>query len=508
MARSRRFILALDEGTSSARSVVFDAGGRAVAVAQRELAQHYPQPGLVEHDAEEIWRAQLWSAREALRRARVRPQEVAAIGIANQRETVVVWDRRTGKPIHRAIVWQDRRTADVCDRLRKRGHEREVARTTGLTLDPYFSGTKLAWLLDHVPGARSAARAGRLAAGTVDTWLLWKLTNGRVHATDPSNASRTMLMDLRRLAWSPRMLELLRVPREVLPEIVPTSGVAGTTTRTHLGAEMPVAALVGDQQASLFANGCTRPGSAKCTYGTGCFLLAHTGKRPVASRNRLVATVAWQVGRARPEYALEGSVFVGGAAIQWLRDGLGIIRTAPEVNELAASVPDSGGLVLVPAFTGLGSPHWDAQARGALLGLTRGATRAHLARATLEGIALQVCDVVNAMERDTRLRLRTLVADGGAAASDVLLAIQADLLGASVARSSQLEGTARGAAMLAGMGVGLWKSPPALQGPTRKRRTFKASMGAAARRAALGQWQRAVERALGWAVERPRTSNR
>ncbi|MBL9141513.1 MAG: glycerol kinase GlpK [Phycisphaerae bacterium] len=510
MKRARSYILALDEGTSSARSVVFDQAGRVVASAQQEFAQHFPHPGWVEHDALEIWKAQRASARLALKRAKITAHRVAAVGIANQRETVVVWDRKSGVPIYKAIVWQDRRTGDACERMRAKGAERDVARRTGLRLDPYFTATKLAWILDHVRGARARAERGELLAGTMDTWLAWKLSDGAVHATDPSNASRTLLMDLRTGDWSEPLLRMFRVPRSVLPAIVPTSGVCGTATRAHFGAEIPIAALVGDQQGALFGNQCTRPGMAKCTYGTGCFLLVNTGGKPVASRNRLLTTVAWKLGDAPLQYALEGSVFVGGAAVQWLRDGLGVIRTAPEVNELAAQVPDSGGLVLVPAFTGLGCPYWDATARGALLGITRGATKAHLARATLESIALQVTDLVHAMERDTRRPVRALHVDGGAAASDILMQSQANVLGCKVNRPGALETTAIGAAMLAGLGVGLWKKPPeraqafarspkrALKSARRLSRQFKPAMRAADRRAVLAVWHRAVERASHW----------
>ena len=495
------YLLAIDQGTSSSRAIVFDHQGHKAAVAQREFAQHFPQPGWVEHDADAIWSSVLDTTRQALAEARLSARDITAIGITNQRETIVLWDRATGKPLHRAIVWQDRRTAGMLDRLRAAGHERAVRKKTGLFLDPYFSGSKLRWLLDNVPGARAAAKAGRLAAGTIDAWLVYKLTGGKAHLTDASNASRTLLMNIHTGAWDPALLKLFRIPASVLPEIRPNSGRLAETDPAVFGAPIPIAGIVGDQQAALFGQLCTRAGLVKCTYGTGCFLLMFTGTRAIASRNRLLTTVAWQIGDGPITYALEGSVFVGGAAIQWLRDGLHLIATAPEVNELAAKVPDSGGVVVVPAFTGLGAPYWDANARGAIVGITRGTTSAHLARATLEAIAFEVGDLVDAMQRDAGTRLRELRVDGGAAASDLLMQMQADQLGVRVARPANLETTALGAAYMAGLAVGVWPNLRALAGEQRLDRTFTPQMRAPERAARRARWQRAVERAKGWQEE-------
>ncbi|MFY9550270.1 MAG: glycerol kinase GlpK, partial [Thermoanaerobaculia bacterium] len=471
-----RHLLALDQGTSSSRAIVFDEHGRNRGAAQRELSPIFPRPGWVEHDAEQLWTTTHDAARDALKDAGLGAQEIAAVGIANQRETIVLWDRRTGRALHNAIVWQDRRTAGALRRMRAGGHERTVRRKTGLLLDPYFSASKLRWLLDHVPGARAKAREGRLAAGTVDSWLVYRLTGGRVHVTDVSNASRTMLMNLRTGAWDQELLRLFRIPASVLPEIRSSSERLAETAAGVLGAPVPIAGLAGDQQAALFGQLCTRPGLVKCTYGTGCFLLLFTGDKPVSSRNRLLSTAAWRLGDGPIVYALEGSVFVGGAAVQWLRDGLGIIRTAPEVDTLADRAPDSGGVVVVPAFTGLGAPYWDSGARGAIFGLTRGTTAAHLARATLEGIALQVADLAAAMEADTRTKLREIRVDGGAAASDLLMQFQADLLGVRVTRPANLETTALGAAMLAGLAVGVWRDEAALAATRAPDRTFSPRM--------------------------------
>jgi glycerol kinase len=494
------YILALDQGTSSSRAIVFDARGRKLGAAQKELTQHFPKPGWVEHDADEIWETALASARSALKKAGLRARDLAAIGITNQRETIVLWDRRTGRPVHRAIVWQDRRTASAIERLRAAGRERAVRRKTGLLLDPYFSGSKLRWLLDHVPGARKKAAEGRLAAGTVDSWLVWNLTGGRRHVTDVSNASRTMLMNLRTGTWDATLRRLLSIPAPILPEIVSSGGRIADTDAGVLGAGVPIAGILGDQQAALFGQLCTRPGLAKCTYGTGCFLLAFTGARPVASRHRLLSTVAWRMGEGPMTYALEGSVFSGGAAIQWLRDGLKIIPSAPDVNALARSVADSGGVVVVPAFTGLGAPEWDATARGAVLGLTRGSTGAHLARATLEGIAFQVADLLSAMEADTGTRLRELRVDGGAAASDLLMQLQSDFSGVSVVRPANLETTAQGAAFMAGLAVGVWPDLPALAKTWRVERTFTSRMPRRERGRRRALWRRAVERSRRWDV--------
>jgi glycerol kinase len=492
-------ILALDQGTTSSRAIVVSASGAIAGMAQQELTQFFPGPGLVEHDPEEIWATQLATARQALADARVPPEDVAAVGVANQRETVVLWERSSGRPLHRAIVWQDRRTAGALDALRHAGHEAAVRERTGLLLDPYFSGSKIAWLLDHVPGARDRAEAGDLAVGTIDAWLVNRLTGGAVHATDPSNASRTLLFDLRRGEWDRSLLDLFRIPRALLPEVRPSSGIVAEIDRRLFGRPLPLAGIAGDQQAALFGQLATRPGMVKNTYGTGCFMLMHTGPRAVASRNNLLTTVAWRLGGQPLEYALEGSVFVAGAAIQWLRDGLKVIGAAPDVNALAASVPDSGGVLVVPAFAGLGAPHWDPRARGVIVGITRGVTAAHVARATLEAIAYQVADVLQAMVADAGMPVAELRVDGGAAASDLLMQFQADILGVAVQRPAITETTALGAAYLAGLGAGLWKSPADLAGQRRVERTFVPAMSGDERAARLGQWHRAVERARDWA---------
>jgi glycerol kinase len=492
-----RYLLALDQGTTSSRAIVFDEDGTVRGLAQAEFRQIFPRPGWVEHDPEEIWRSQLGVAREALANARIGAREVAAIGITNQRETTLVWDRATGAPIANAIVWQDRRTAEACERLRRAGEEAWVRAKTGLVLDPYFSATKLAWLLEHVPGARARAAAGELAFGTIDSWLVWKLSGGRLHLTDPSNASRTLLFDIARGAWDDDLLRLFGVPRECLPEVRPSSGVFGDTAPHLLGAAIPIAGVAGDQQAALFGQGCHRAGMAKNTYGTGCFLLLNTGTEPIASTQGLVTTRTASAAGA-PGYALEGSVFIAGAVVQWLRDGLKLFGSAVEVESLAASVPDAGGVVLVPAFAGLGAPHWDPYARGAMVGITRGTTAAHVARAALESIAFQSADVLLAMQRDAGIELAELRVDGGAAANALLMQFQADLLGVPVVRPRVLETTALGAAQLAGLAVGVWRSPDELAARWEAERVFAPAMSrdeAAARRAA---WARAVERARGW----------
>jgi glycerol kinase len=489
------YILALDEGTTSARAILFDRQGRIRAVAQKEITQFYPKPGWVEHDATEIWKAQLGVARGALKKARLRPRDIAAIGITNQRETSVLWDRRTGMPIHRAIVWQDRRTAGACDRLREGRHEKRFQKKTGLLLDPYFSGTKLAWLLDQVPGARRRAQAGELAFGTIDTWLTWQLT-GR-HLTDPSNASRTLLFNLHTGKWDPELLRLLKVPASVLPEVVPSAAVYGESRLKGLEG-IPVAGMAGDQQAALFGQMCVKPGLTKNTYGTGCFMLQNTGTKPVASRNRLLTTVAWQMGK-RLEYALEGSVFIGGAVVQWLRDGLKLIRTAAEIEALANTVKDNGGVYLVPAFAGLGAPHWDAYARGLCIGLTGHTTAGHLARAVLESIAFQVADLQDAMRADSGIPLPELRADGGAVRNNLLMQFQADILGVPVARPAVTESTALGAAYLAGLAVGFWKNTSELSDQWRVERRFEPRMSRARAAELREHWSRAVQRAKRWA---------
>jgi len=495
-----RYVLALDQGTTSSRAIVFDEAGGVRAAAQAEFRQIFPQPGWVEHDAEEIWRSQIEVARQAIANARARARDIAAIGITNQRETTILWDRKTGAPLANAIVWQDRRTADECARLKRAGHEPLVAAKTGLVLDPYFSGTKLAWLLDHVPGARLRAEAGELAFGTVDSWLVWKLTGGRCHVTDPSNASRTLLYDIGRGTWDDELLALFRVPRAVLPEVRPSSAVLGETDPRLLGSAVAIAGIAGDQQAALFGQACHAPGMAKNTYGTGCFMLLHTGDARIASRHGLVTTRAASA-TDQAEYALEGSVFIAGAVVQWLRDGLGLIRSSREVEPLAASEPDSGGVYLVPAFAGLGAPHWDAYARGAVFGITRGTTAAHLARAALESIAFQSAEVLLAMQRDAGQALAELRVDGGATANDLLMQFQADLLGVPVARPRVLETTALGAAYLAGLATGVWRNADEIASQWRRERLFEPRMSRDEAESRLAGWVRAVERAKNWATE-------
>jgi glycerol kinase len=500
-----RHILALDEGTSSTRAIVFDDSGSITGICQKEFEQIFPRPGWVEHDPVEIWESQVEVIKGAIADAGISPGDLSGIGITNQRETIVLWDRATGEPIHNAIVWQDRRTTEYCEALRESGHEEMLRERTGLVLDPYFSGTKLKWLLDTVPGARARAEKGELAAGTIECWLAWKLTGGRVHATDVSNACRTLLYDIRTGDWSDDLLALFDVPRELLPEVVPCSRVLGDCDRDVFGASLPVAGMIGDQQSALFGQLCTRSGMAKNTYGTGCFLLMNTGETIVQSENRLLTTVAWQIGDAPVQYALEGSVFMAGASIQWLRDGLGIIDSAPEVNDLAASVPDSGGVQVVPAFAGLGAPYWDPTARGAILGLTRGSTAAHIARATLESLALRSSDVLGAMSHDSGVTLSTVRVDGGAAASDLLMQMQADLLDIRVERPRILESTAQGAAYMAGIAVGVWDDVAELESHREVERVFEPMMDEPTRQEHLRQWRRSVERALHWIDDKDQT---
>jgi glycerol kinase len=491
-----KYVLALDQGTTSSRAIVFDEHGQARAVAQKEFRQFFPQPGWVEHDPEEIWRSQLACARAALRRAKLEPGKVAAIGITNQRETVVAWDRRTGNPVHRAIVWQDRRTAARCEALKKEGLAPAIAAKTGLVIDPYFSATKVSWLLEAIPGLRARAERGEVAFGTVDTWLAWKLSGGALHLTDPSNASRTMLYDIHRGAWDDELLRVFRVPRAVLPEVRPSSQIYGASVKSVLGAEVPIAGIAGDQQAALFGQACHEAGMAKNTYGTGCFLLLNTGEQAIASRSGLITTCAAQAGAK--QFALEGSVFIGGAVVQWLRDGLKLIRKSADVEKLAQTVPDSGGVYFVPAFTGLGAPHWDAFARGTVVGLTRGSNAGHIARAALESIAFQSAELLRAMEQDSGRPSTELRVDGGAAANDLLMQFQADLLGVPVVRPTTLETTALGAAYLAGIAAGVWTGPGEIAKQWKAARRFEPRMRReeAARR--MGEWQRALERAKGW----------
>ena len=492
-----QYVLALDQGTTSSRAIVFDHAGQIQSVAQKEFRQIFPQPGWVEHDPDEIWTSQLDVAAEAIANAGLSGRDIAAIGITNQRETTVVWDRRSGQPIYNAIVWQDRRTAGLCDELRAAGHEQLFQRKTGLVLDAYLAGTKLRWILDNVPDARRRAEAGELAFGTVDSWLLWKLSGGALHVTDATNASRTLLFDITRQAWDDDLLGIMRVPRALLPEVRDSSGVYGDTDLLG-GQRIAIAGVAGDQHAALLGQACTARGMAKNTYGTGCFMLMNTGDTPIPSHNRLLTTTAWRIA-GRPSYALEGSIFIAGAVVQWLRDGLGIIRSASEVESLAASVADNGGVYLVPAFVGLGAPHWDPYARGAIHGLTRGTTAGHLARAALESIAYQVSDLIAAMQADAGLALAELRVDGGATANDTLMQFQADLLGVPVLRPTVTETTALGAAYLAGLAVGYWSGLDEIAAQWQVERVFEPAMGRDQVDALRGDWARAVERSKGWA---------
>jgi glycerol kinase len=490
-----KYILSLDQGTTSSRAILFDHAGSIVAVAQKEFPQIFPKPGWVEHDPRDIWSSQAGVAAEVLTKASVSAADVAAIGITNQRETTLVWDRFTGKPIHNAIVWQDRRTAGVCDRLRARKLDKMIRRKTGLVIDAYFSATKVQWILQNVRGARERAKAGDLAFGTVDSWLIWNLTGGKVHVTDASNASRTMLYDISKGDWDDELLKLFGVPRSMLPEVRSSSEVYGMTTL--LGAPIPIAGIAGDQQAALFGQACTKPGMAKNTYGTGCFMLMNTGTKRIASKNNLLTTVAWRIGD-RTEYALEGSIFIAGAVVQWLRDGLQFFRSAAEIESLAAGVSDTGGVYLVPAFAGLGAPHWDQYARGTIVGLTRGSTKAHIARAALEGIVLQVMDVLKAMEADAGIKLKELRVDGGASVNDLLMQLQADLLNVPVVRPKVAETTALGAAYLAGLAVGFWKNQADIARQWQVDKRFKPVMKTAARSKITKGWERALSRAKAW----------
>ncbi|MDP9766608.1 glycerol kinase GlpK [Deinococcus enclensis] len=493
-----KFILALDQGTTSSRAIVFDREGHIRSVAQREFQQHFPEPGWVEHDAAEIWSTQSGVAQEAIVRAGLRASDIAAIGVTNQRETVVVWDRANGQPIHRAIVWQDRRTAALCDSLRAQGLESTFQRKTGLLLDAYFSGTKVRWILDHVPGARERAERGELAFGTVDSWLVWNLTGGALHITDPSNASRTLLYDIHRGQWDDELLGLLEVPRSMLPEVRSSSEVYGETAEGLFGSRIPVAGIAGDQQAATFGQRCLERGMAKNTYGTGCFMLLNTAEEAVPSQHKLLTTVAWQLDGTRT-YALEGSVFVAGAVIQWLRDSLKIIRSSSEVEALAASVESSEGVFLVPAFVGLGAPYWDSYARGTMVGLTRGTTSAHIVRAALESIAYQSAELLTAMQQDSSTPLLELRVDGGASTNDLLMQFQADILGVPVVRPQVTETTALGAAYLAGLAVGYWSGPEEINRQWQVGRTFEPRMPVAEREHRMDRWRQAVERSRAWA---------
>jgi glycerol kinase len=489
-----RHVIAIDQGTTGSTVLVLDERLQVRGRGYREFPQIYPRPGWVEHDPEAIWASVVAALGSAL--AGVDPQSIAAIGITNQRETTVLWDRKTTKPVHPAIVWQDRRTAERCAELTAAGKAPRVRELTGLTIDPYFSGTKLSWLLHNVPGAAAAASAGDLAFGTVDAYLLWRLTGGAVHATDVSNASRTLLFDLHALAWSDELLELIGVPRAVLPDVVASSGQVGTTRGVPgLADGIPIAGLAGDQQSALFGQACFAPGDAKCTYGTGAFILMNTGDKPIASTAGLLTTVGWKLATGELRYALEGSAFIAGAAVQWLRDGLGFFTSAAEVEALAASVPDSGGVIVVPAFAGLGAPHWRPDARGAITGLTRGTTRAHIARATLEGIALQNVDILRAMERDAGRALTVVKVDGGASANDLLMQFQSDVLGVEIARPELVETTALGAAFLAGLGTGVWKDQAQMKQTWREQKRFKPTGDRARVTEHLARWDAAVAKA-------------
>jgi len=495
-----KYILALDQGTTSSRAILFDREGHICGVGQKEFKQFFPKSGWVEHDASEIWSTQIGVAQEALANAGVRASEVAAIGITNQRETVVVWDRKTGKPVHHAIVWQDRRTAGYCDALREAGHEAMVRERTGLLIDPYFSGTKLKWLLDNVEGVRARAEAGELAFGTIDSWLVYNLSGGELHLTDATNACRTLLYNVRSGDWDDDLLGLLTIPRAMLPEIRESSEVYGRTAEGLFGSRIELAGIAGDQQAATFGQACLEQGMVKNTYGTGCFMLLNTGPEPVPSEHKLLTTVAWRKG-GQTTYALEGGVFVAGAVVQWLRDGLGIIRSSEDVEALAGSVDDNGGVYLVPAFTGLGAPYWDAYARGTLVGLTRGSTAAHIARAALEAIAYQVADLLEAMRQDAGLEIPELRVDGGASANDLLMQFQADILGVPVVRPQVTETTALGAAYLAGLAVGYWDDEREITQNWEEDRRFEPNMNEGEREQLLKLWRRAVERSKGWERE-------
>ena len=493
----KKFVLALDQGTTSSRAIVFDEDGNAIGKGQQEFEQIFPKPGWVEHDAAEIWATQLQTAHDAINAANISTDDIAGIGITNQRETTVIWDRETGKPIHNAIVWQDRRTSDFCSELREAGHADEIQERTGLVLDAYFSGSKIRWILDNVDGARERAEKGELAFGTIDSWLAWNLTAGRMHITDVSNASRTLLFNIETLEWDSEMLELFQIPESILPEVRASSEVYEYTESCIFEARIPISGIAGDQHAALFGQACHSKGLAKNTYGTGCFMLMNTGEKPVRSENNLLTTIAWKIGDTT-EYALEGSVFIGGAVVQWLRDQLGIIKDAREIEALAESVDDNGGVYFVPAFAGLGAPHWDQYARGAIFGLTRGASKAHLARAALEGIAFQSMELLRAMTADSGIELEELRVDGGASNNALLMQFQADLLGVKVVRPEVTETTALGAAYLAGLATGVWESRKAIADKWAEDAVFEPKMNRAEAESHVRKWENAVERVKGW----------
>lgn len=488
-----KFILSFDQGTTSSRAIVFNKEGSIVSIAQKEFEQIYPQPGWVEHDASEIWSTQIAVATEAIVKASLTPTDIAAIGITNQRETTVLWDKKTGEPLYHAIVWQDRRTSTYCDELKAKGLAKNIQEKTGLILDAYFSATKIKWILDNVEGARAKAEAGDIAFGTIDSWIIWKLTDGRVHVTDVSNASRTMIYNIHTLDWDQELLELFNIPKNILPEVKSSSEVYGETTGNVLAAKIPIAGIAGDQQAALFGQMCTEVGMVKNTYGTGCFMLMNIGDRPIVSQNNLVTTIAWKIN-GKVQYALEGSIFIGGAVVQWLRDGLGIISSSAEVETLALKVKDTGGVYLVPAFAGLGAPHWNQDARGTITGITRGTTSAHLARAAIESIAFQTMEVLKAMEADSGHRIKELRVDGGATSNDILMQFQADLLDTTVIRPKVTEVTALGAAYLAGLAVGYWNSMDDISGQWKIDKNFNAGNTEDINERIKG-WNRAVKAA-------------
>jgi glycerol kinase len=490
-----KYILALDQGTTSSRAIVFDRAGNAVSVAQKEFTQYFPKPGWVEHDPMEIWSSQIGVAQEAVSALRLGKDDIAAIGITNQRETTIVWDAETGVPVHNAIVWQDRRTAEYCDSLKEKGLTGMIREKTGLIIDAYFSGTKIRWILENVPGAREKAKAGQLRFGTVDSWLVWNLTAGKVHVTDVSNASRTMLFNINTLQWDEELLDLMDIPISMMPEVRSSSEVYGKTSGNVFAEGVPVAGMAGDQQAALFGQMCTEPGSVKNTYGTGCFMLMNTGTEPIMSKNNLLTTIAWKIGDT-VNYALEGSIFVGGSVVQWLRDGLGIIKSSSEVEELARTVPDNGGVYFVPALTGMGAPWWDQYAKGCIHGITRGTTAGHIARAALEGIAFQTMDIVNAMEKDADVKLAELKVDGGASKNNLLMQFQADVLGADVIRPQVTETTAKGACYLAGLAVGFWSDVDEIKSQWLADKTFKPEAPEERVRALKEGWADAIKRTI------------
>ena len=493
----QKYILSLDAGTTSNRAILFNHSGEIVAVSQQEFPQIYPQTGWVEHDPETIWETQLKVAREVIFKAGIQPSDISGIGITNQRETTVVWDRETSKPVYNAIVWQDRRTAGFCDELKDRGLEKMVAEKTGLVIDAYFSGTKIKWILDHVEGARDLAKAGKLAFGTVDTWLIWKLTNGRLHITDVSNASRTLIYNIHSLQWDDELLDILDIPKEILPEVKPSSKIYGVTSREILGAEIPVSGIAGDQQAALFGQMCIEEGMVKNTYGTGCFVVMNTGKKPIASKHKLLTTIGWQIGD-EVTYAIEGSIFIGGAVVQWLRDQLGIIQSSSEIEALALEVENNGGVSFVQGFVGLGAPHWDQYATGAIIGLSRGTGKAHIARAALEAIAFRSMEVIETMAEDAGIAVNELRVDGGAAVNNLLMQIQADAINTNVVRSKVTETTALGAAYLAGLATGFWKNIAEIKTQWQEDKIFYPVQDKTVIRKVIKDWKKAVERSKNW----------